>query len=46
MEKFVQIEGVGQTFATKKGPFVALRDVDLNIAEGEFIALKIGRAHV
>ena len=39
MEKFVQIERVGQTFDTKKGKFVALRDIDLNIKQGEFIAL-------
>jgi len=39
MERFVSIERVGQTFDTKKGKFVALRDIDLNIAQGEFIAL-------
>jgi len=39
MEKFVRIENVGQTFKTKKGPFVALRDVNLTIARGEFITL-------
>jgi nitrate/nitrite transport system ATP-binding protein len=39
MEKFVSIENAGQTFDTKKGKFIALRDVDLNIAQGEFIAL-------
>ncbi|MGE5491227.1 MAG: ABC transporter ATP-binding protein [Actinomycetota bacterium] len=39
MEKFVTIEGVGQTFDTKKGRFVALRDIDLDIRQGEFIAL-------
>ncbi|WP_420994567.1 ABC transporter ATP-binding protein [Cupriavidus sp. 30B13] len=39
MEKFVRIENVGQTFKTKKGPFVALRDVNLTIAQGEFITL-------
>jgi nitrate/nitrite transport system ATP-binding protein len=39
MEKYVQIEAVGQTFATKKGKFVALRDIDLTIRQGEFIAL-------
>src|SRR5574343_1799168 len=39
MEKFVSIERVGQTFETKKGKFVALRDIDLNIRRGEFIAL-------
>jgi nitrate/nitrite transport system ATP-binding protein len=35
----VKIERVGQTFATKKGNFVALRDIDLNIGEGEVISL-------
>lgn len=39
MEKFVCIEDVGQTFKTRKGPFVALRDINLSIAEGEFITL-------
>ena len=39
MEKFVRIENVGQTFDTKKGKFIALRDIDLNIAQGEFITL-------
>ena len=39
MEKYVQIENVRQVFSTKKGPFVALRDINLNIAQGEFIAL-------
>jgi len=39
MEKFVQIEKVGQTFDTKKGKFVALRDIDLSLKKGEFVAL-------
>lgn len=39
MEKFVQVEDVGQVFDTKKGKFIALRDVNLNIAKGEFITL-------
>jgi len=37
--KYIQIEGVAQTFKTPKGPFVALRDIDLTIAKGEFVAL-------
>ncbi|WP_085316390.1 ABC transporter ATP-binding protein [Derxia lacustris] len=39
MEKFIQIENVGVTFNTKKGAFVALRDINLNVTKGEFIAL-------
>lgn len=39
MEKYVQIENVQMTFDTKKGPFVALRDINLNIEQGEFISL-------
>ncbi len=39
MEKYVQVENVQMTFDTKKGPFVALRDINLNIAQGEFITL-------
>ncbi len=40
--RYILIEGVGQSFATPKGPgpgFVALRDIDLTVAKGEFIAL-------
>ncbi|WP_137895977.1 ABC transporter ATP-binding protein [Ramlibacter sp. 2FC] len=37
--KFIEIQGVAQTFPTKKGPFPALRDIDLRIAQGEFVAL-------
>ena len=39
MEKFVQIERVGQSFDTKQGKFVALRDIDLSIKQGECVAL-------
>ncbi|ANN71113.1 ABC transporter ATP-binding protein [Bordetella bronchialis] len=39
MEKFVRIESVGQVFETRKGPFVALRDIELTVAQGEFITL-------
>ncbi|CAB3708918.1 Bicarbonate transport ATP-binding protein CmpD [Achromobacter ruhlandii] len=39
MKKFVRIERVGQTFATRKGAFVALRDIDLTVEQGEFITL-------
>jgi nitrate/nitrite transport system ATP-binding protein len=39
MKKFVRIENVGQIFTTGKGPFIALRDIDLSVAKGEFITL-------
>ena len=37
--KYIQIQGVEQTFKTSKGPFTALQGIDLNIAKGEFVAL-------
>lgn len=39
MQTSVRIEDVGQVFATKTGPFVALRDINVTIAQGEFISL-------
>ncbi len=38
-EKYIEIQNVAQTFKTKKGPFVALRDINLHVAKGEFVAL-------
>jgi nitrate/nitrite transport system ATP-binding protein len=35
----VKIENVGQTFATKSGKFTALRDINLDVAEGEVVTL-------
>ena len=35
----LRIEGVGMTFATRRGPFTALRDIDLDIRRGEFVTL-------
>ncbi|MGQ0711493.1 MAG: ABC transporter ATP-binding protein [Rhodoferax sp.] len=37
--KYIDIHDVGQTFKTKKGPFVALRDIHLTVAQGEFVTL-------
>ncbi|MDN6885852.1 ABC transporter ATP-binding protein [Variovorax sp. CAN2819] len=37
--KYIEIHGVEQAFKTAKGRFVALRDVNLNVAKGEFITL-------
>ena len=37
--KFIDIQGVAQSFKTAKGPFLALRDVNLTVAKGEFITL-------
>ena len=37
--KYIEIQGVEQTFKTKKRPFCALKDIDLTVAKGEFVAL-------
>lgn len=39
MKKFIDIQGAGQTFKTKNGPFVALQNINLTVAQGEFITL-------
>ena len=38
-EKYVRVEDVGMSFDTKKGKFIALRDINLNIRQGEFVSL-------
>jgi nitrate/nitrite transport system ATP-binding protein len=35
----LHIENVGMTFPTKRGPFVALRDIHLTVQRGEFVSL-------
>jgi nitrate/nitrite transport system ATP-binding protein len=37
--KYLQIEGVAQTFKTAKGDFPALRHIDLTVGKGEFVTL-------
>src|SRR5215213_10957279 len=37
--RYIQVHGVEQSFKTAKGPFVALRDINLTVAKGEFVAL-------
>ncbi len=37
--KYIEIQGVEQTFKTAKGLFPALRDINLTVAKGEFVAL-------
>ena len=37
--KYIEIQGVAQTFKTQKGLFPALRDIHLTVAKGEFVAL-------
>ena len=36
---YLCFDGVGQMFPTKKGPFEALRDINLQVAKGEFICV-------
>ena len=37
--KFIDIQGVAQTFKTKQGAFPALRDIHLTVDKGEFVTL-------
>ncbi len=37
--KYLQIQGVAQTFKTAKGDFPALRNIDLTVSKGEFVTL-------
>jgi nitrate/nitrite transport system ATP-binding protein len=39
VERYLSIEGVGMTFDTKKGEFIALERIDLTVKKGEFVAL-------
>lgn len=38
-ERYVQLENVNMSFKTKNGNFSALKDINLNIREGEFISI-------
>ena len=38
-EKFIELQGISQSFKTAKGLFLALEKIDLRIAKGEFVAL-------
>ena len=37
--RYIDVQGVEQTFRTRNGPFQALRDIDLAVARGEFVSL-------
>lgn len=39
MARIVQVENAGMAFDTRKGRFVALRDINLTVDEGEFVSL-------
>jgi nitrate/nitrite transport system ATP-binding protein len=37
--KYIEIQGVAQTFKTRKGLFCALQNINLTVAKGEFVTL-------
>lgn len=37
--KYIEIQGVEQTFKTRKRPFCALQNINLTVAKGEFVTL-------
>src|SRR4030095_4480050 len=39
MDKYLQIDNLGMTFETRKGPFVALTDINVSLQKGEFVSL-------
>lgn len=39
MERYVQLENINMVFDTKKRPFIALRDINLSIKQGEFVSI-------
>ncbi|MEB3157450.1 MAG: nitrate ABC transporter ATP-binding protein [Cyanobacteriota bacterium] len=36
---YLEFSGVGQVFQTRRGPFEALRDIDLQVSKGEFVCV-------
>ncbi len=38
-DKFIELQGISQSFKTAKGLFLALENIDLRIAKGDFVAL-------
>jgi nitrate/nitrite transport system ATP-binding protein len=39
MNSFIEVQNAEMVFATKKGRFYALREIDLTVAKGEFVTL-------
>lgn len=39
MKSFIQVQNAEMVFTTKKGRFHALREIDLDVAQGEFVTL-------
>ncbi|MCD2514240.1 ABC transporter ATP-binding protein [Comamonas endophytica] len=38
-DRFIELQGISQSFKTAKGPFLALENIDLRISKGDFVAL-------
>ena len=39
MNSFIQVQNAEMVFSTRKGRFHALREIDLDVAKGEFVTL-------
>ena len=46
MSDYVELSNLTKIYPTAKGPAVIVKDFNLRIKKGEFVTLKIGRAHV
>src|SRR5262245_48763243 len=38
-ERFLELSGIGKTYATPNGPAVIVKDFDLHVSEGEFVCI-------
>ena len=44
MTKLIELKGINKTYRNGDQELRVLKDIDLEVEEGEFVAIKIGRA--